>query len=188
MLKLKDIQTKRVIYQGLEVNVPADTNFMWLRHTPNKLVLMASPEKPVWSTEHKLYIPTGEANLVAVLEQTLLTEEDVKDSLEADENQPTAQDLEQLDVVVNLIKNLRCFANSLERNVNMAKLNSSSDSIQALLHHVYAADGELDNFIENLIVEAEAHGIGTGADHTEDDEDTETDHQAVLRVLQAILK
>ena len=188
MLKLKEIQTKSVIYQGLEVDVPVDTNFMWLRHTPIKTVLLASPKKPVWNSGCKRYIPSGEVNLVVVLEHANLTEEQVKDSLETDEDLPTDQDLEQLDVVVNLIKNLHSFANTLQRNVSKAKLSGSSDSIQALLQHVYADEGELDTFIENLIVEAEEYGIGTGVDRSEEDEDTDEDHEALLKFISIILK
>ena len=141
-LKLKDIQTKPVIYQGLEVDVPADTNFMWLHHTAYKTVLWASAKKPVWHNDHKLYISSSAATLVAELEHADLTVEQVKDSLETDESLPTAQDLEQLDVVSNLVKNLRSFANSLECNVDKAKRNPSPENIQALLQHVYAEDGE----------------------------------------------
>lgn len=187
MLKLKEIQTKSVIYQGLEVEVPVDTNFMWLRHTDTKTVLWASPKKPVWSDTHKLYILSSDATQVAVLEHVNLTVEQVIDSLEADEDKPTAKDLEQLDVVVNLIKNLHSFANTLQRNVNKAKLSDSSEGIQELLHHVYADEGELDTFIENLIVEAEAYGICTGADQSEEDEDSEEDYEALRKFLNTIL-
>lgn len=159
MLKLKDIQTKRVIYQGLEVDVPADTNFMWLRHTDKKTVLWASVKKPVWQRERQLYIPPSDATLVAELEHTNLTVEQVKDSLETDESLPTAQDLEQLDVVSNLVKNLRSFANSLECNVTKASLNPSPENIQALLQHVYADEGELDTFYDHAIEEATKYGI-----------------------------
>lgn len=167
MLKLKEIQTKPVIYQGLEVNVPADTNFMWLRHTDTKTVLWASPKKPVWHNEHKLYIPSSDATLVAVLEHADLTVEQVKASLETDESLPTAQDLEQLNVVENLVKNLYGFANSLERNVDKAKRNPSPENIQALLQHVYADEGELDTFYSRAIEEATEHGIV--AEQDEDD-------------------
>ena len=159
MLKLKDIQTKPVIYQGLEVDVPADTNFMWLRHTAYKTVLWASAKKPVWHNEHQLYIPSSEDTLVAVLEHADLTVEQVIDSLETDESLPTAQDLEQLDVVKNLVKNLYSFANSLERNVTKASLNPTPENIQALLQHVYADEGELDNFYNHAIEEATEYGI-----------------------------
>ena len=190
MLKLKEIQTKRVIYQGLEVDVSADTNFMWLRHTDKKTVLLASAEKPVWNADHKLYIPSSDATLVAVLEHVDLTTEQVKDSLETDESLPTAQDLEQLDAVVNLIKNLRSFANSLERNVNKAKLSDSSEGIQALLQHVYAAEGELDTFITNAIDEAKQYGISTDDNHTEDDDDdiNPDDYADIVKLLAIIVK
>ena len=158
-LKLKDIQTKRVIYQGLEVDVPVDTNFMWLRHTDKKTVLWASVKKPVWQSEHQFYIPPSDATPVAVLEHADLTVEQVKDSLETDESLPTAQDLEQLDVVKNLVKNLRSFANSLECNVDKAKLNPSPDNIQALLQHVYGDEGELATFYDHAIQEATEYGI-----------------------------
>ena len=189
-LKHKDIQTKPVIYQGLEVDVPVDTNFMWLRHTDKKTVLLASPKKPVWHHERKLYIQSLEVTLVAVLEHVDLTTEQVKDSLETDESLPTAKDLEQLDVVVNLIKNLRSFANSLEYNVNKAKLSHSPESIQALLQHVYAAEGELDAFITNAIDEAEQYGISTDDNHTEDaDDDINPDDYAdIIKLLNAIVK
>ena len=189
-LKLKDIQTKPVIYQGLEVDVPADTNFMWLRHTPNKTVLWASPTKPVWQYAHNLYIPPAGATPVAELEHTNLTVEQVIDSLETDESLPTAQDLEQLDVVVNLIKNLRSFANSLEYNVNKAKLSRSSENIQALLQHVYAAEGELDTFITNAIDEAEHYGISIDVNHTEDADDgiDPDDYADIVKLLTAIVK
>lgn len=167
MLKLKEIQTKPVIYQGLEVNVPADTNFMWLRHTDKKTVLWASAKKPVWHNEHKLYIPSSDATLVAVLEHADLTVEQVKASLETDESLPTAQDLEQLAVVENLVKNLYGFANSLERNVDKAKRNPTPENIQALLQHVYADEGELDTFYSRAIEEATEHGIV--AEQDEDD-------------------
>ena len=187
MLKLKhkhkDIQTKPVIYQGLEVDVPVDTNFMWLRHTDKKTVLWASVEKPVWNVEHKLYIPSSDATLVAVLEHVDLTTEQVKDSLETDESLPTAQDLEQLDVVKNLVKNLHSFANSLERNVAKAKLNPSHENIQALLQHVYGDEGELDTFYNHAIEEATEYGIVA-----EQDEDLDEDHEALLKFVNAIFK
>ncbi len=160
-LKLKNIQTKPVIYQGLEVDVPADTNFMWLRHTDKRTVLWASVKKPVWHNEQQRYIPPSDATLVAELEHADLTVEQVKDSLETDESLPTAQDLEQLDVVKNLVKNLRSFADSLERNVAKAKQNPTSEIIQALLEHVYADEGELDTFISHAIGEAVHYGIST---------------------------
>ena len=189
-LKHKDIQTKSVIYQGLEVGVPVGTNFMWLRQTAKKTVLLASVGKPVWNADHKLYIPSSEATLVAVLEHVDLTTEQVKDSLETDESLPTAQDLVQLDAGVNLIKNLRSFANSLECNVNKAKLSRSSENIQALLQHVYAAEGELDTFITNAIDEAEQYGISTDVNHTEDaDDDINPDDYAdIIKLFTAIVK
>ena len=181
-LKLKDIQTKSVIYQGLEVDVPADTNFMWLRHTAYKTVLWASAKKPVWHNDHKHYIPSLDATLVAELEHTNLTVEQVKDSLETDESLPTAQDLEKLDVVNNLVKNLRSFANSLERNVDKAKRNPSPENIQALLQHVYADEGELDNFYNHASEEATKYGIVAEQD------DSDEDHETLLKVVSAILK
>ena len=183
MLKLKDIQTKPVIYQGLEVDVPADTNFMWLRHTAYKTVLWASAKKPVWHSDHKLYIPSSEATLVAVLEHADLTEEQVIDSLETDDSLPTAQDLEQLDVVSNLVKNLYSFANSLERNVDKAMRNPTPENIQSLLEHVYADEGELDNFYNHAIEEATEYGIVA-----EQDEDSDEDHEALLKFVNAIFK
>ena len=181
MLKLKDIQTKPVIYQGLEVDVPVDTNFMWLRQTAKKTVLLASSKKPVWHDDHKLYSPPVDTTTVAVLEHVDLTEEQVKDSLEADEDSPTAQ--EQLGVVVNLIKNLRGFANSLERNVDTAKQNPTAENIQALIQHVYADEGELDTFISYVIEEATEYGIVA-----EQDEDSDEDHEALLKFVNTILK
>ena len=183
MLKLKDIQTKPVIYQGLEVDVPADTNFMWLRHNNKKTVLWASAKKPVWHREYKSYIPPSGATLVAVLEHADLTVEQVKDSLETDESLPTTQELQQLDVVSNLVKNLYSFANSLERNVGKAKRNPSPENIQALLHHVYADEGELDNFYNHAIEEATEYGIVA-----EQDEDSDEKHEALLKLVNAILK
>ena len=183
MLKLKDIQTKPVIYQGLEVNVPADTNFMWLRHTAYKTVLWASAKKPVWQSVHRVYIPPSDATPVAELEHTDLTVEQVKDSLETDESLPTAQDLEQLDVVKNLVKNLRSFANSIERNVAKASINPSHENIQALLEHVYADEGELDAFYNHAIEDATEYGIVA-----EQDEDSDEDHEALLKFVNAILK
>ena len=172
MLKLKEIKTKPVTYQGLVVDVPVDTNYMWLRHTNTKTVLLASAKKPVWHNEHNLYIPPSDATQVAVLEHADLTVEQVKASLETDESLPTAQDLEQLDVVNNLIKNLRSFANSLERNVAKASHNPSTESIQALLQHVYADDGELDNFYNSVIHEAAENGIvDVQGEESEDYED-----------------
>ena len=182
-LKLKDIQTKPVIYQGLEVDVPADTNFMWLRHTDKKTVLLASAKKPVWHHERKLYIPPSDATPVAELEHADLTEEQVIDSLETDESLPTAQDLEQLGVVKNLVKNLHSFANSLEHNVAKASLNPSPENIQSLLQHVYADEGELDNFYNHAIEEATEYGIVA-----EQDEDSDEDHEALLKFVNAILK
>ena len=168
MLKLKEIKTKRVTYQGLEVDVPEDTNFMWLRHNKHKTVLLASAKKPVWHQEHNLYIPPSDAYPVAQLEHADLTVEQVKDSLETDESLPTAEDLEKLDVVNNLIKNLRSFANSLERNVAKASHNPSPEKIQALLEHVYADDGELDTFYNHAIQEAADYGILTEDGDEED--------------------
>ena len=189
-LKLKDIQTKPVIYQGLEVDVPADTNFMWLHQTTNKTELCASVKKPVWQSEYKFYLLPSDTIFVAELEHVDLTTEQVKDSLETDESLPTSQDLEQLDAVVNLIKNLRSFANSLERNVNKVKLNPSNKPIQALIRHVYAAEGELDTFITNAIDEAEHYGISTDVDHTEDDDDdiNPDDYADIIKLLAAIFK
>ena len=179
-LKLKDIQTKPVIYQGLEVDVPADTNFMWLHHTAYKTVLWASAKKPVWHTDHKRYLSSSAATLVAVLEHADLTVKQVIDSLETAESLPTAQDLEQLDVVKNLVKNLHSFANSLERNVAKASINPSPENIQALLQHVYADEGELDTFYNRAIEEATEYGIV--ADHDEDSD------EALLKFLNAIFK
>ena len=182
-LKLKDIQTKRVIYQGLEVDVPADTNFMWLHHTAYKTVLWASAKKPVWHNDRKLYIPSSGATLVAVLEHADLTAEQVKDSLETDESLPTTQDLEQLAVVKNLVKNLHSFASSLERNVTKASINPSPENIQSLLQHIYADEGELDTFYNHAIEEATEYGIVA-----EQDEDSDEDHEALLKLVNAILK
>lgn len=183
MLKLKEIKTKPVIYQGLEVDVPADTNFMWLRHTDKRTVLWASVKKPVWHNEHQLYIPPSDATLVAVLEHADLTVEQVKDSLETDESLPTAKNLEKLAVVNNLVKNLRSFADSLERNVAKASIYPSPESIQALLQHVYADEGELDSFYNHAIEEATEYGIV--AEH---DEDSDEDHEALLKFVNAIIK
>ena len=183
MLKLKNIQTKPVIYQGLEVDVPADTNFMWLRHTDKKTVLWASVKKPVWQGERKLYIPPSDATPVAELEHTNLTVEQVKDSLETDESLPTDQDLEKLDVVKNLVKNLRSFADSLERNVTKTPHNPSPEEIQALLKRVYADDGELDTFYDHAIQEATEYGIVA-----EQDEDSDEDHEALLKLVNAMFK
>ena len=159
MLKLKQIKTKPVIYQGLEVNVPEDTNFMWLRHNKHKTVLWASAKKPSWHHEHNLYIPHSDAYPVAELEHTHLTVEQVRASLETNESLPADQDLEKLDVVNNLVKNLRSFANSLERNVAKARQNPTPENIQSLLEHVYADDGELDTFYNRGIHEASEYGI-----------------------------
>lgn len=182
-LKLKDIQTKPVIYQGLAVDVPADTNFMWLWQTTKKTVLWASAKKPVWHDAHKIYIPSSDATTVAVLEHADLTAEQLKDSLETDESLPTAQDLEQLDVVKNLVKNLYSFANSLEHNVAKASINPSPENIQSLLQHVYADEGELDNFYNHAIQEATEYGIVA-----EQDEDSDEDHGALLKFVNAIFK
>ena len=181
MLKLKEIQTKPVIYQGLEVDVPADTNFMWLRHTKHKTVLWTSSKKPVWHNEHNLYILPSDAAPVAELEHADLTVEQVKASLETDESLPTDQDLEQLDVVNNLIKNLRSFANSLERNVAKASHNPSTEGIQALLQHVYADDGELDTFYNHAIQEAEEYSILA-------EQESEEDYEALLKLLSSFMK
>lgn len=183
MLKLKDIQTKRVIYQGLEVDVPADTNFMWLRQTAKKTVLWASAQKPEWLANYNCYSPPSDITLVAELEHTDLTVEQVKDSLETDESLPTAKNLEKLGVVNNLVKNLRNFADSLERNVAKASIYPSPESIQALLQHVYADEGELDSFYNHAIEEATEYGIV--AEH---DEDSDEDHEALLKFVNAILK
>ena len=187
MLKLKDIQTKPVIYQGLEVVVPVDTNFMRLRHTVNKLVLLASPEKPVWSVEQHNYLTPVNSSQVATLEHTNLSVEQLIDSLETAEDLPTEQDLEQLEVVENLISNLRSFANILERNVAKVALNETSENIQALLEHVYAEEGELDTFINSVIEEAEEYGISTGANRTEEDEDTDEEYEALLKFVKSVL-
>ena len=189
-LKLKDIQTKPVIYQGLEVDVPADTDFMWLHQTTKKTELWASVKKPVWQGEYKLYLLPSDATLVAELEHTNLTVEQVKDSLETDESLPIAQVLEQLDVVKNLVKKLRSFANSLEHNVDKANLNLSPENIQALLQHVYADEGELDTFITNAIDEAEHYGVSTDDNHTEDADDgiDPDDYAAIIKLLTAVVK
>lgn len=184
MLKLKEIQTKPVIYQGLAVEVPADTNYMWLRHTKTKTVLWASAKKPSWHQEHNLYIPPSDAAPVAELEHADLTVDQVKASLETDESLLTAQELEKIDVVNNLIKNLRSFANSLERNVAKAKQNPSPEGIQSLLKHVYADDGELDTFYNQAIQEATEYGIVV----VEQDEDSDEDHEALLKLLSIMLK
>ena len=183
MLKLKDIQTKPVIYQGLEVDVPVDTNFMWLRHTDKKTVLWASAQKPVWNVRQEFYIPSSEASIIAELEHADLTAEQVKDSLETDEDLPTAQDLEQLEVIENLVKNLHGFASNLARTMNKVKSNSSSKNIQALIQHVYADGGELDTLITNIITEAEQNGIDVV-----EDEDTVEDHEALVNFINTILK
>ena len=181
MLKLKQIKTKPVIYQGLEVEVPKDTNFMWLRHTNTKTVLWASAKKPSWHQEHNLYIPPSDATPVAELEHADLTVEQVKDSLETDESLPTAQDLKKLDVVNNLIKNLRSFANSLESNVAKASHNPSPEGIQALLEHVYADDGKLDTFYNHAIQEAEENGILA-------EQESEEDYEALLKLVSYFMK
>lgn len=183
MLKLKDIQTKPVIYQGLEVDVPVDTNFMWLRQTGKKTALWASAQKPEWFAELNLYIPSTDDTLVAELEYAELTAEQVKDSLETDEDLPTAQDLEQLEVVENLVKNLHGFASNLARTMYKVKSNSSSKNIQALIQHVYADGGELDTLITNIITEAEQNGIDVV-----EDEDTVEDHEALVNFINTILK
>ena len=170
MLKLKDKQTKPVIYQGLEVDVPADTNFMWLYHTDKKTVLWASANKPVWHQEHNLYMPPSDATKVAELEHADLTVEQVKASLETDEGKAADQYLKKLDVVNNLIKNLHGFADSLERNVAKAKQNPTPEDVQALIEHVYADDGELDTFYDHAIEEATEYGIVA-----EQDEDSDED-------------
>ena len=183
MLKLKEIQTKRVIYQGLEVDVPVDTNFMWLRHTPKKTALLASARKPLWNEVLKVYGPTAETSLVAELEHADLTVEQVKASLETDESVPTTQDLKKLGVINNLVKNLRGFADSLERNVAKTPHNPSPEGIQALLEHVYADDGELDTFYNHAIEEATEYGIVA-----EQDEDSDEEHEALLKFVNAIFK
>ena len=183
MLKLKEIQTKPVIYQGLEVNVPVNTNFMWLRHTDAKTELWASPKKPVWCTVHKLYTPSSDATVVAVLEHADLTEEQVKNSLETDESLPTDQELKKLGVVKNLIKNLHSFADSLERNVDKAMLDPSSENIQSLLEHVYADEGELDTFYDSAIKEATDFGI-----LADQDEESEEDLEILVKLLSAMCK
>ena len=182
MLKLKEIKTKRVTYQGLVVDVPVDTNYMWLRHTNTKTVLWASAKKPSWHQEHNLYIPPSDAAPVAELEHADLTVEQVKASLETEESLPTAQDLEKLDVVSNLVKNLRSFADCLEHNVAKASHNPSPEKIQALLEHVYADDGELDTFYNHAIHEATEQDI-----LAEDDEDEE-DYEALLKLLSSFMK
>ena len=181
MLKLKEIKTKRVTYQGLEVDVPEDTNFMWLRHNKHKTVLCASSNKPVWHNEHSLYIPPSDTTTVAVLEHADLTVEQVKASLETDESLPTAQYLKKLGVVNNLIKNLRSFANNLECNLAKAAHNPNPENIQALLEHVYADDGELDTFYNNAIKEATEYDIIA---ESEDEED----YEAVLKLLNSFMK
>lgn len=184
MLKLKEIQTKPVTYQGLVVDVPVDTNYMWLRHTSTKTVLWASANKPVWNGAQNLYIPPSDASPVAELEHADLTVEQVKASLETDESVPTEQDLEKLDVVSNLVKNLRSFADSLERNVAKASHNPSPEKIQALLEHVYADDGELDTFYNHAIHEATEYDI-----LAESDKDEELEEYAeLLKLINALFK
>lgn len=182
MLKLKEIKTKPVTYQGLVVDVPVDTNYMWLRHTNSKTVLWASAKKPVWNDAHNLYIPPSDAAPVAELEHADLTVEQVKASLETDENVPTAQDLEKLDVVNNLIKNLRSFADSLERNVAKATHNPSPEKIQALLEHVYADDGELDTFYNHAIHEATEYDI------VDMQSEESEDYADLLKLINAMFK
>ena len=182
MLKLKENQTKPVIYQGLAVEVPTDTNYMWLQHTGNKLLLMASANKPEWSVERHSYLTPRGATKVAELENTVLTAEQVKDSLETDESLPTAQYLKKLGVVSNLIKNLRSFANNLECNLAKASHNLSSDSIQALLEHVYADDGELDTFYDHAIQEAADYDI------LDEDKASKDKYEAALKLLSIMLK
>ena len=181
MLKLKEIKTKRVTYQGLAVEVPADTNYMWLRHTDTETVLWASSKKPVWNDTRKLYILSSDATQVAELEHADLTVEQVKASLETDESLPTEQDLEKLDVVSNLVKNLRSFADSLERNVAKASHNPSPEGIQALLEHVYADDGELDTFYNHAIQEAEEYDILA-------EQESEEDYEALFKLLSSFMK
>ena len=181
MLKLKEMLTKPVIYQGLEVDVPVDTNYMWLCQSEGNTELMASPNKPVWYADQGYYLASSQSTRVAVLEHADLTAQQVKDSLETDEDKPTEQDLKQLEVVENLINNLRCFADTLERNVAKVGLNQTSDNIQALLQHVYADEGELDTFISHAIGEAEHYGIST---NTEDADD----YVEIVKLLASILK
>ena len=183
MLKLKEIKTKPVIYQGLAVEVPVNTNYMWLRHNNTKTVLLASAKKPVWHNEHNLYIPPSDTTTVAVLEHADLTVEQVKASLETDESLPTDQYLEKLGVVSNLIKNLRSFADSLERNVAKASHNPSHEGIQALLQHVYADDGELDTFYNHAIQEATDYDI-----LDEDEASEEDEYETALKLLSITLK
>ena len=182
MLKLKEIKTKPVIYQGLAVEVPTDTNYMWLQHTGNKLVLMASANKPEWSAERHFYLIPRGATKVADLENTDLTVEQVKASLETDESLSTAEVLKKLEVVSNLIKNLRSFANSLERNLAKAAHNPNPENIQALLEHVYADDGELDTFYNHAIQEAADYDI------LDEDEASEDEYEAALKLLSIMLK
>ena len=82
-----------------------------------------------------------------------------------------------------LKKNLRSFVNSLERNVGKASINPSPENIQSLLEHVYADDGELDTFYNRAIEEATEYGIVA-----EQDEDSDEDHEALLKFVSAILK
>lgn len=160
-LKLKENQSINVIYQGLKVSVPVGTNFMWLQHTGSRLLLLASPNKPTWSNERQDYLLPRDTSKVAELENTGLTIQQLKDSLEVQESEPSEQDLEQLDVVVNLVHNLRSFASTLERNIAKASDNPSTERIQALLKHVYAQDGELDTFYNKANKEAEDFNIIT---------------------------
>ena len=182
MLKLKEIKTKPVTYQGLAVEVPADTNYMWLRHTATKTVLWASAKKPSWHQEHNLYIPPSDAAPVAELEHADLTVEQVKASLETDESLPTSEDLKKLNVVKNLIKNLHSFADNLECNVDKAMLDPSSENIQLLLQHVYADEGELDTFYNHAIQEAADYDI------LDEDEASEDEYETALKLLSIMLK
>ena len=152
---------------------------MWLRHTNTKTVLWASAKKPSWHQEHNHYIPPSDATPVAELEHADLTVEQVKASLETDEGLPTDQDLKKLDVVNNLVKNLRGFADSLECSVAKASHNPSPEKIKALLEHVYADDGELDTFYNHAIQEAADYGILT------EDKD---DHAELVKVLTSLFK
>ncbi len=182
MLKLTPKPTKQVIYQSLEVDVPVDTKYMWLVSTDTKTVLLASPNKPTWCTERQRYVPPRNTNEVATFEPTELNVQQVKNSLETEEPYVSKETLEKLEVIENLVNNLRSFADSIERNVSKAKSNLTTEHVESLVNHMYGSNGEVVVFFNNLLKEAEK------SDMLKLEEDDADDHEAYIKFITEMLK
>lgn len=182
MLKLTPKPTKQVIYQGLEVDVPVDTKYMWLVSTDTKTVLLASPNKPTWCTERQRYVPPCNTNEVATFEPTELNVQQVKNSLETEEPYVSKETLEKLEVIENLVNNLRSFADSIERNVSKAKSNLTTEYVESLVNHMYGSNGEVAVFFNNLLKEAEE------SDMLKLEEDDADDHEVCIKFITEMMK